>query len=86
MLRRVREQIAMLVNSAALYRHAVPNGGNRFLQSRRAVDDQERRAPQTAPNQIIEHRTPGFGGFPAHVLDREQRLLAVRAHANDHEQ
>ena len=54
-LRRVREQIAMLVNGAALYQCAVPNDGNRFLQSRRAVNDQELRPPQTAPNQIIEN-------------------------------
>ena len=85
-LRRVREQIAMLVNGAALYQCAVANDGNRFLQSRRAVNDQELRPPQTAPNQIIENGTPGFSGFPAHVLDREQHLLAVRAHTNNHEQ
>jgi hypothetical protein len=85
-LRRVRQQISMLMNGTALDRYAVPNGGNRFLQSRRAVDDQERRPPQTAPDQTIKNGTPSFGRFPAHVLDREQHLLAVGAHANDHEQ
>ena len=45
----------MLVNGAALYQCAVPNHGNRFLQFRRAVNDQELLPPQTAPNQIIEN-------------------------------
>ena len=33
------------VNLAALDRHAIPNGGDCFLQSRRAVDDEKRRLP-----------------------------------------
>src|SRR5439155_16321125 len=57
-----------------------------FLQSRRAVDDEKAWPPQTALDQIIENGAPGFGGFAAHVLDREQHLLAVLAHANHHEQ
>jgi hypothetical protein len=60
--------------------------GDRFLQSRRAVDDEKGGPPQTAFDQIVENGTPGFGGFAAHVLDREQHLLPVLAHAHDHEQ
>ena len=50
------------------------------------VDDQEGRPPQATRDQIVEHSTPGRGGFAAHGLDREQHLPAVRAHASDHEQ
>ena len=79
-------QIPVLMNRTPLHRHAVPHRGERFLQSRRAVDDEKRRPAQTAPDQIIENGAPGFGEFAAHVLDREQHLLAVLAHANHHKQ
>ena len=49
-------------------------------------DDEELGLAQTAPDEIIEHRAPGFGALTAHALDREQHLLAVRAYADDHEQ
>ena len=39
-LGRVREEIAMLVNP--LDRHTVPDGGNRLLEPRRAVDEATR--------------------------------------------
>ena len=47
-LGRVREKVAMLVNGTALHRHAIPDGGDRLLQSRRAIDDEKGRLPQTA--------------------------------------
>jgi hypothetical protein len=34
-----------------------------FLQSRRAIDHEKRRLPQTACDQIIENGAPGFGRF-----------------------
>ena len=85
-LGRVREQIAVLMNGTALHRHVIPNGGDRFLQSRCAVDDEKSRPPQTAVDQIVEHRSPGFGRFAAHVLDREHHLLTILAHPDHHEQ
>src|SRR6266516_1373327 len=44
------------------------------------------RPPQAALDEIIEHRAPGFRALPAHALDRQQHLLAVRAHAHDDKQ
>ena len=41
---------------------------------------------QAAGDEIVENRAPGLGALAAHVLDREQHLLAVRAHADDDEQ
>ena len=46
-LGRVGEQIAMLMHGAPLYWYAVPDGGDRLLQPRRAVDDEELRPAQT---------------------------------------
>ena len=42
----MREQVPVLVNRAALHRHAVPDGGNRLVEPRRAVDDEELGPPQ----------------------------------------
>ena len=47
-LRRVRQQIAMLVHGAALGGHFRPQRGERLLQPGGPVDDQEFRAPQAA--------------------------------------
>ena len=57
-----------------------------FSNPGRAVDDEERGPPQAALDEIVEDGAPGLGAFAAHVLDREQHLLAVRAHADDDEQ
>src|SRR3981081_1135649 len=37
----MRQQVAMLVNRAPLPRHGVPNGGDRVVEPRRAVDEEE---------------------------------------------
>ena len=37
--RGVRQEVPVLVNCAPLHRHAVPDGGDGLLQSRRTVDD-----------------------------------------------
>src|SRR5208282_378330 len=50
------------------------------------IDDDELGPPQPALDEIVEHRAPGLGALAAHALDREQHLLAVRAHAEDDEQ
>jgi hypothetical protein len=82
-LGRVGEQIPVFVHGASLYRYALPDGGKRLLQSRRAVDDEELRSPQTTLDQVVEDRAPGFRAFSAHALDRKQHLLAVGTHADD---
>jgi hypothetical protein len=82
-LGRVGEQIPMFVHGASLYRDALPDDGKRLLQSRRAVDDEELRSPQTTLDQVVEDRAPSFRAFSAHALDRQQHLLAVGAHADD---
>ena len=67
-LGRVREQIAVLMNSAPLHRHAIPDGGDCFLQARRAIDDEKGRPPQATLDQIVENGAPGFGESPPMFL------------------
>src|SRR5260370_34786624 len=76
----------MLMHGPSLYRYAIPNGGDRLLQSRGAVHDEELRSSQATLDQVIEHRSPGLGPLATHGLDREQDLLAIGAHADDDEQ
>ena len=40
-LRGVREEIAVLMHGAPLHRNVIPNGGNRALKPRAAIDDEE---------------------------------------------
>ena len=76
----------MLVHGAALDSHVGPQRRQRLFEARRAVDDDQLRRSQSAPDEIVEQRTPGRLAFPAHALDHEQHLLAVGAHAKRHEQ
>ena len=85
-LGRVREQVSVLVNRAALHRHAIPDGGNDLVEPWRAVDNEELGPSQPAPDEIVEDGASGLGALAAHALDREQHLLAVRAHAEDNEE
>src|SRR6185437_1440564 len=71
---------------AALDRYAVPSGSDGLVESRRAVDNEECGPPQPALDEVVEDAAPGFGALATHALDREQHLLAVRAHAEDNEQ
>src|ERR1017187_930641 len=82
----MREKISVLVNRAALHRHAVPDSGDGLVEPRRAVDNEELGPPQPAPNEIVEDSAPRLGALAAPALDREQHLLAVRAHAENDEQ
>jgi hypothetical protein len=75
----------VLVDRAALHRYAVPHSGDRAIEPGRAVHDEELGPLQAAPDEIVEHRPPGFGARAAHGLDREQDLLAVRAHSDDNQ-
>src|SRR4029077_9130887 len=61
----VREEIAMLVNRAALDRHAVPDGGDGLVEPRCAVDDEEFGPSQAALDEIVEDGAPGLGALAA---------------------
>ena len=80
------EKVPVLMNRAALDRHAAPDGGDGLVEPRRAVDNEELGPPQPAPDEIVEDGASGLGALAAHALDREQHLLAVRAHAEDNEE
>src|SRR5262249_62250033 len=45
-LRRVRQQVSMLVNRTPLHRYAAPHGGDRCVEPGGAVDNEELRSPQ----------------------------------------
>ena len=63
-----------------------PERGKRFLEAGRAVDDDEFRRLQAAIDEIVEKRPPGGFAFAAHVLDRQENLLAVLPDAEGDEQ
>ena len=52
-LGRVGQQVPVLVDRAAPHRHAVPDGGDRFVETQRAIDDEELRLPQPAFDEIV---------------------------------
>ena len=65
-LRRVREQIAMLVNGAALYQCAVPNDGNRAFSSPGApstIRNSGRRRPRPIRSSRTERKEIGSPKF-----------------------
>jgi len=66
--------ISLLV---ALDRHVAPERGKSVLETRCAIDNDEFRRLQAAVDQIVEERPPGRLALSAHVLDRQQHLLAV---------
>src|SRR6516162_111611 len=76
-LRYMGEQVAVLVDGAALGRYVAPEGGQRLLQSGATVDNQERWLAQAALHEIVENGTPSLAGLAAHVFHGYQNLLAV---------
>src|SRR6516164_4389791 len=78
-LRRVGEQIAVLVDGAALGGDIIPQRSQCLLQPGPAVDNQKLRLAQPALDQIVENGAPRRAGLAAHALDRQQHLLAVLA-------
>jgi hypothetical protein len=54
---RVREKVPVLVNRAALHRHAVPHGGDRLAEPGSPVDNEELGPPQPAADQVM--KSPG---------------------------
>src|SRR5947208_13478405 len=81
----VSKQVAVLVDRAALGRHVAPEGGQRLLQPSATVDNQKFWLAQPALDEIVEDGAPSLAGLAAHVLDGQQHLLAVLAHA-EHDQ
>ena len=63
----VGQQVAVLVNRAALGRHVAPEGSQRLLQPGPAVDHQELRLTQPAPDEIVENGAPRLAGLATHV-------------------
>src|SRR5205823_10384334 len=68
-LGRVGEQVAVLVDRAALGRHVAPEHSQRLLQPAPAVDNQELWLAQPAPDEIVEDGAPRLAGLATHVLD-----------------
>ena len=64
-LGRVREKVPVLVDRAALDRHAVPDGGDGLVEPRCAVDNEELGPPQPALDEIVEDGAPGLGALAA---------------------
>src|SRR5947209_14465172 len=64
----VSEQVAVLVDRAALGRHVAPEGGQRLLQPRAAVDNQKLWLVQPAVHEVIENGAPRLAGLGARVL------------------
>src|SRR5438876_10168181 len=73
----VGEQIAMLVDGAALGRHIAPQSSQRLLQPSPAIDNQELRLAQLALDEVVEDGAPGVAGLATHILVRQQHLLGV---------
>src|SRR5512133_4076857 len=81
----VSEQVAMLVDRAALGRHVAPEGGQGLLQPSATVDDQKLWLAQPALDEIVENGAPRRARLAAHILGSQQHLLAVLAHP-EHDQ
>src|SRR5436190_24206888 len=66
-LRRVGEQVAMLVDRAALGRHVAPERSQRLLQPAAAVNNQELWLAQAALDEIVEDGAPRLAGLAPHA-------------------
>ncbi len=70
--RRAGEQVAMLVNRAALERNGGPERRESLRHTRCAVDNEQVRRWQATGDQVVDQRAPGRLAFPAHVADRQR--------------
>ena len=84
--RGVGQEVALLVDGAALDRHVVPQARERRLEAPAAVGDHQLRLGHATGQQIVEHGSPGGFTLTAHVLDREHHLLAVAADAEGNQE
>ena len=57
-LRAVGKEITMLMHGAPLHRQAIPNGGDRALEPRAAIDDEELGPLQAAPDEAKDECVP----------------------------
>ena len=73
----MRNQIAQLVHGAPLERNIRPQRSQRFLKSRRAVDDGQVRLPQTTRSQVVQHRAPSRFALSAHAANGKQNFLTI---------
>ena len=69
-----------------LHRHVSPEARERRLEALAAVDNDQLRLGQATGQEIVEHRPPSGFALAAHVLDREDHLLAVTADAEHNQQ
>ena len=83
---RMRQQIAMLMNRAALDQDIRPERGERFVEAGSAIDDHKLWGSQAAFDEIVEKSAPSGFAFAAHVLDGKQNFLSVRPDAKRDEQ
>ena len=81
-LGRVGEQVAVLVDRAALDRRIRPQLGQCSLEAGSAIDDDERRRLQAPGIEIVEERPPSGLALAAHIPDRQQDLLPVPTHTD----
>jgi hypothetical protein len=72
-LGRVGQQVAVLVDGAPLGRDIAPDRGQRLLQHLPAVDNQELRLEQPAPDEVLANSALSLAGFAAHVFDGQHR-------------
>ena len=75
--RRMCQQVPVLVNSAALYRHAIPDGSDRNIEPRCAIDNEEFGPPQPTPDKIVERGTPSLGHNVAQAMKEITANLPV---------
>lgn len=81
-LRRMGQEVAVLMNRAALNRQLLaPERGQRSFQTQGAVHDHELGPLQAARIEVVEEMAPGGRALPAHVSYGRQNLLTIAAHA-----
>ena len=64
----VSEEVAVLMDRAALGRHVAPEGGQCLLQPSAAVDDEKLWLAHPALDKIVENGAPRRAPLAAHIL------------------
>ena len=67
-IRRVGEQVAMLVHSAALDRRVRPKRRERLIEAGAAIDNDQFRSSQAARDQVVEQSPPSRFALPTMFL------------------
>ncbi len=79
------EDVRALVHPTPLLFGLGEHVSKRRPEPERTVSYRDDRCPHVAVTQVPEQRRPGVGGLPVAVRDRDELLLAVEAHTDDHE-